>query len=280
MWQPTQASKFVTLPGGAKARYVPRPADASLPILILLHGGNCSLESWDAVADRLQGKARIISLDLPGHGLTGPTRTRDYSPHAMTSFLDQFIGEMHIDQPVMLAGHSMGGHVAWRYALSYPQQVSKLVLVAPGGLANPTGIPGVGMRFSATEEGRAAMRAGASRERMEAGLRNMFTNQDAITPELVDRNWTMASRSGALEATMSRFQAPMFEPAAIARLGEITQPTLAIWGAQDNVFALKVADTLQAMPRCRLVALDGCGHFPQEEQPERVADQMASFLRT
>jgi pimeloyl-ACP methyl ester carboxylesterase len=136
----------------------------------------------------------------------------------------------------------------------------------------------VGMKYSRSEEGRAAMRAGASRERMELGLRDMFGVKSAVTPELVDRNWEMASRAGSLEATMARFGAPMFEPDAVARLPEIGQPTLAIWGEADNVFDLQVAAMLGAIPDCRMATLPGVGHFPHEEAPDRVAATIAAFI--
>jgi pimeloyl-ACP methyl ester carboxylesterase len=277
MFTPSAASKYVKLPSGATARYVERPAFG--PALVLLHGGSCSLESWDAVADRLQDRARIIALDMPGHGLTGPTPQADYSPRAMTGFLHEFILSLGLDR-FAIAGHSMGGHVAWRYALEHPERVSNLALVAPGGLADPTGVPGVGMKFSASEEGRAVMRAAASRERTEMGLRAMFHVQEAVTPDVVDRNWAMASRQGALEATQSRFQAPMFEPAAIARLDEIAAPTLVIWGKDDNVFALELSRMLTGtIGDCQLMAYERCGHFPHEEYPERTADDISEFLR-
>jgi len=275
MFAPSAASQFVKLPSGAAARYIDRPCTG--PTLILLHGGNCSLESWDAVADRLTGKGRIISLDMPGHGLTGPTPQHDYSPIAMVRFVREFTEALKLDTFV-LAGHSMGGHVAWRYALEYPGQVEKLILVAAGGLANPTGIPGVGMKYSATEKGRAAMRAGQSRERMELGLRDMFAVKSAVTPALVDRNWDMASRAGSLEATMARFSAPMFERDAIERLPDIATPTLIIWGAEDNVFKLPVARTLEAIPYHQIVVYEGVGHFPHEEAPERAAADISAFL--
>ncbi|HEV7694333.1 MAG TPA: alpha/beta hydrolase [Hyphomonadaceae bacterium] len=275
MFSPSAASQFVKLPSGATARYIDRPGPSKT--LVLLHGGNCSLESWDAVADRLTGKARIISLDMPGHGLTGPTPDHDYSPIAMVRFLSEFTEALKLNS-FALGGHSMGGHVAWRYALEYPDQVTKLILVAAGGLANPTGIPGVGMKYSATEKGREAMRAGQSRERMELGLRDMFGVKSAVTPELVDRNWDMASRAGSLDATMARFSAPMFEPAAIARLPDIAAPTLIIWGAMDNVFALRVSKTLEAIPYHQFAVYEGVGHFPHEEAPERVAADISAFL--
>lgn len=276
MFTPSSASKFIKLPDGSTSRYIDRGGDG--PALILLHGGNCSLESWDAAADGIEGSARIIGVDMPGHGLTGPTPQADYSPMAMVRFLHQFTEAIALDR-FAIAGHSMGGHVAWRYALEHPSRMSKLVLVATGGLANPTGIPGVGMHFAATGKGRAAMRAGASRARMEAGLREMFSVQSVITPDLVDRNWYMASRAGSLDATIARFRAPMFEPEAVARLPEIKAPALVIWGEDDNVFAVERANILtSAIPDCQLRVYEQCGHFPHEEHPDRTARDIAEFL--
>src|SRR5262249_17408937 len=108
--------------------------------------------------------------------------------------------------------------------------------------------------------------------------KDMFGVKSAVTQDLVDRNWDMANRAGSLDATIARFRAPMFEPAAIARLGEIRRPTLAIWGAKDNVFALNVADTLKAVPDCRIEIYEEAGHFPHEEAPDRAAADIAGFL--
>ena len=134
-------SQFLKLPGGTVARYQDFPADQGRTgdALVLLHGGAVSLESWTPWIDRLRGTRRIVAIDLPGHGLTGATTENDYSVEAMVAFVKSAVDALGLQDGVIIAGHSMGGHVAWRFARRHPSLVRKLVLLAPGGLATPGG---------------------------------------------------------------------------------------------------------------------------------------------
>ena len=91
----------------------------------------------------------MLSRRLPdgrnaGHGGTGATRAGDYAPEGMVKFLATFSQAVGLDRPFVLAGHSMGGHIGWRFALGYPGRLAGLILVAPGGLVEASeGRPGV-----------------------------------------------------------------------------------------------------------------------------------------
>jgi pimeloyl-ACP methyl ester carboxylesterase len=81
-------------------------------------------------------------------------------------------------------------------------------------------------------------------------------------------------------ATIARLQAPSFEPAAIARFGELKMPLLLLWGKVDVVFPIGLATAItQAVPSARLVSYEDCGHFPHEERPDETVRELRLFLQ-
>ena len=107
-------SQFVVLKGGARVHYRDRgPRDA--PVLVLLHGSNSSLFDWEPWSKILSDRFRVISLDLPGHGLTGAVANGDYSEPGMTVFVEAFADKLGLGR-FAIGGNSMGGGVAARFA--------------------------------------------------------------------------------------------------------------------------------------------------------------------
>jgi pimeloyl-ACP methyl ester carboxylesterase len=275
-------SQFLKLASGTIARYQDLPADEGQAgdALVLLHGGGMSLESWTSWIARLRGIRRIVAIDLPGHGLTGVTDENDYGVEAMATFVKAVIDALGLQGGLVVAGHSMGRHVAWRFALRHPSLVRKLVLVAPGGLATPGGPQARAIALASRPGGSWALRLAVSRARLAEGLKQVFHDPALVTDEMIDRNWMMSRRAGSMDATIARLQAPSFEPAAIARLGELKMPLLLLWGKDDVVFPISLAPTImQAVPSARLVTYKGCGHFPHEERPEETTRELRLFLQ-
>src|SRR5260221_10379668 len=82
-------SKIIRLPNGAQVHYRDQ-GPAGAPVLLLLHGSSSSLHTWEPWVERLRDALRIVTLDLPGHGLTGPVPGDDYSPDGMVGFVEVF----------------------------------------------------------------------------------------------------------------------------------------------------------------------------------------------
>src|SRR5215469_5028139 len=185
-------SKFLTLPGGTVAHYrdyVPATGDKQAPILVLLHGSNSSLHTWEPWAQRLRATMRVVTVDLPGHGLTGATIERDYTIEGMAAFVDSFTRTLGIDRPFALAGNSMGGYVAWRFTLQHPERVSKLVLVDAMGVTMP-GVdlnPPIGFRLARNRIAAPIFRYFAPRAVIEKTVLAAFYDKSLVTPEMVDR---------------------------------------------------------------------------------------------
>ena len=102
------------------------------PPLLLLHGTGSSLHTWDAWTDALRGHFRVIRMDLPGFGLTGPNRDDDYRIERYVEFVEAFRRRLGLES-FALAGNSLGGEIAWSYTVAHPDRVSALVLVDPAG---------------------------------------------------------------------------------------------------------------------------------------------------
>jgi pimeloyl-ACP methyl ester carboxylesterase len=129
-------SQFFKVAGGTIARYQDFAADEgqSGDALVLLHGGAMSLESWAPWIARLRGTRRIVAIDLPGHGLTGVTDENDYGVEAMAAFVKAVIDTLGLRGGLVVAGHSMGGHVAWRFALRIPRSFASWFSSHPADL--------------------------------------------------------------------------------------------------------------------------------------------------
>ncbi|QWE14238.1 alpha/beta fold hydrolase [Polynucleobacter sp. AP-Sving-400A-A2] len=111
------------------------PAKNSIPILFL-HGFGSSSHTWDVWAKDLSSEYRVISVDLPGFGLTGEDPSGIYTDQRSVEVIEAFLKELQIPK-VVLVGNSMGGKFAWQFAAQYPDQASKLVLISPDGYASP-----------------------------------------------------------------------------------------------------------------------------------------------
>jgi len=109
------SSQFLVLEDGGRIHYRDEGNPSGVPV-VLIHGSNASLHTWSAWVDELGDTYRIVSLDLPGHGLTGKTPAHDYSSRTFVNTVDALVSHLGINQFV-LGGNSMGGGVTWRYAL-------------------------------------------------------------------------------------------------------------------------------------------------------------------
>ncbi|MEO1712773.1 MAG: alpha/beta hydrolase, partial [Bacteroidota bacterium] len=121
-------SKFVDIQG-LKTHY---RITGEGPNLLLLHGTASSLHTWEVWTERLKDDFRVISLDLPAFGLTGPNTDGIYDYAFYANFLEEFVQSQHLDS-FYLAGNSLGGAIALQYTSQFPSKVRKLILLDPAG---------------------------------------------------------------------------------------------------------------------------------------------------
>jgi pimeloyl-ACP methyl ester carboxylesterase len=269
-------SRFVNL-GALTVHYRDEgPRDA--PAIVLLHGSNSDLHTWDSWAAQLNKRYRVIRFDQIGHGLTGPNPVRDYRASAFVDTVDRLTTALRV-QKFVIAGNSMGGWVAWEYARRHPGRVAGLVLIdAAGAPDDPNKRLPLGFRIARTPVLRDVMLYVTPRSVVEKSLRQSVSNQAIVTPAMVDRYWELLRYPGNRQATIDRFatdrpQVPREQVACIAA------PTLILWGAEDRLIPVASAQWFKsAIGNSRLIVYPGIGHLPMEEAAARSASDLQGWL--
>lgn len=248
------------------------PRDA--PAVLLIHGFASSLHTWEPWAQDLSQHRRVIRLDLPGSGLSSPDATGDYSDSRSVALLLALLDQLAVPR-ASVVGHSMGGRIAWTLAATHPERVDKLVLVAPDGFASPGFVYGEKPEVPATLQ---LMRFTLPKWLLRMNLAPAYFDAAALTDERATRYHQLMLAPGARQAMIARLQqSVLVDPVPL--LQRITAPTLLIWGQQDALIPFSnAADYTNALANSQLVALDGVGHLPQEEAPDRALVPLRDFL--
>lgn len=276
-------SQFLTLETGAAKGAVVHyrdqgPKDGA--VLVLLHGSNASLHTWEPWVKELKDEFRIITLDLPGHGLTGPVPGDDYGQKAMTDFVAEVTAQLGIWK-FALAGNSMGGGVTARFALDYPDRLTAAVLLNAGGLPSKMqSNPGLGFLIARMPVVREIMRFVSPRSIFEGGLKQAFHVPAQVTPEMVDRYWELNRGPGMRAATLKRFSTP-WDFTLREKAKDIKVPVLILWGRHDNLVPVDVGEAYRdAISGSQLIIYENAGHIPMEELPAQSAGDLRKFLNT
>lgn len=272
----TPPSQFVFIEGMKVHLRDEGPRDDPQPI-VLLHGTSSSLHTWDGWTQVLQGKHRVIRVDMPGFGLTGPTPDGNYQMPVYSHFVVSLLDTLKIQRAV-LAGNSLGGYVAWKTAVDYPDRVSKLILVDAAGYASASSSVPIGFKIAQIPLLSNLMANILPRQIIESSLRNVYGDPSKITTELIDRYFELALRAGnrkALGARFSQNKPGEFE----AQIKQIQQPTLIIWGGFDRLITPENAEKFHRdIANSSVVMFDQLGHVGHEEDPAATVVTAQAFL--
>lgn len=227
--------------------------------VVLVHGAGGRAEVWARQIGGLADVARLVAVDLPGHGGTGAGGCRRVEDYA--AWVLGLLDALGLDRAV-LVGHSMGGAIVQTLALGYPERVAGLVLVGTGG------------RLRVQPRILDLFRDGSPEG---AELVTGLAYSPKTPPEAVVEA-ERAFRETPTAVTLGDFLAcDGFD--AMARLSGVTAPTLVVVGADDRLTPPKYAAYLaRTIPGARLVEIEAAGHFPQLEQPGAVNQALRAFL--
>jgi pimeloyl-ACP methyl ester carboxylesterase len=253
------------------------PRDDASPI-VLLHGFGSSLHAWDGWAQALRDKRRVVRLDLPGFGLTGPSPDRVYGLERDIRVTLAVLDRLGIARAV-LGGNSLGGAVSWRMALAHPARVEKLILVDSGGYPpHATSVP-IGMLILRNSALSWLMQHTLPKSLVEQGFRNVFGDPSRVTPEMIERSIELTSREGNRGAILDR-GSQRTASTSYERIPELKLPTLIIWGGRDRLIPLDDAQRFHRdIAGSVLVIFDDLGHAPEEEDPVRTVAAVKDFLK-
>ena len=265
------------------------------PTMVLVHGLGGSHLNWLAVGPALAARARVLAPDLAGFGRT-PLAGRSAHVRANAQLLDRFI-DVVAEGPAILIGNSMGGLLAMMEAARQPEKVSRLVLVGaaqprpPGTRFDPVvaltfaayAVPGLGEQF---------MRWRAARRGPEGLVRDTLqlvcADPGRVPAEVVAAHVALArdrmdrmpwGNQAFLEAARSIVFTLARRREVHAMIGRIAAPALLVQGTRDRLVSLAASRATAALrPDWTLAVLEGIGHVPQLEAPERFVATVTGWL--
>ena len=252
------------------------------PALVLIHGVVASLHTWDSWVQAFASDYRIIRFDVPGFGLTGPARDGQYSAERMIRVLGLLLDYLQVDK-ADIAGNSLGGYIAWNFALAQPQRVGKLVLIDPAGYPMHK-VPWM-IAAAALPGATVAMPMWMPRALIAQGIKEVYGEPARIKPGVVDRYNDLTRRPGNRRAMMDIFRVLLKVNkeelhGTSARVAQIQAPTLLLWGERDRWISPKHVPLWQRdLPGIQVKTYPGVGHIPMEEIPQQSAADALRFLQ-
>lgn len=248
------------------------PRDA--PAIVLLHGIGSSLHTFDDWAQGLTATRRVIRYDLPGAGLSGPDPEGVYSDTRSVAQLLAVLDHLGVARAT-LAGNSIGGRLAWRFAAAHPDRVERLVLIAPDGFASPGFDYGKPPTVPFVLE---AMRYALPKWALRPSITAAYADPSALSKAVMERYHALLLAPGNRAAMLARMRQTVLVPPEPFLRG-IAVPVLLLWGEKDAMIPVANAqDYLAELPDARLVVLPGVGHVPQEEAPAVSLAAVLEFL--
>lgn len=255
--------------------------------IFLLHGSFSSLHTWDAWQQELSLYFLTISLDFPGHGLTGPDELKRYTVEDYSELVLALAEKLNL-RKFHLAGNSMGGAVALQVASTRPDQVLTLNLVDASGAPR--------LEARSLNSAQTLTRGGGAwvfrlienpliskiflkctpKFLFAMNMKEVYGDASKIKSATTDRYFELMLREGNRQATLDRLSLPRNSSVDFERL---TMPTLILWGGKDTWIPVSQGYALEkAIPGSNLIIFDEAGHVPMEEIPTESVAEYLSFL--
>jgi pimeloyl-ACP methyl ester carboxylesterase len=247
------------------------------PVLFLMHGVSSSLHTWEKWHEILSKDFTVVSIDVPSFGLTGPNPKADYSIEMYMRTIDFITKSLNINS-MFVAGNSYGGYLSWHYAIHNPVMVKKVVLLDAAGfkLGN---FKDIGFKLMANKLTSGMATRFTPIQLINKSVKNCYGNPALVNDDLVERYHNLLLRKGNRKGFAKILQSQVASSDLTEKIGQVSQPTLIIWGDQDRIIDVKNAHLFnQHIKDSELKIYEGVGHVPMEEIPEETALLTKEFL--
>ena len=275
-----EASKFMPIMGmNVHYRDQGNPQD-SIP-LVLIHGTSSSLHTWEKVTyilnDSSYGNKRVITLDMPAFGLTGPNPENKYSYENFTAVIDSLLIKLNVTT-CMIGGNSLGGGIAWHYTVAHPNKVAKLILIDATGYPKKNEKGSLGFIIAQIPVINNLLLYITPKSLVQKSLEDVYYNKSLLEQSTVTRYHEFILCEGNRMATLSLFKNKI--PQNPELIKTIQTPTLILWGREDGLISVDNVQLFnQDIKNSKVVILDKVGHVPNEEAPKEVADAIYNFIK-
>lgn len=239
--------------------------------VVLLHGYLESMYVWDDFAPLLTSSVRVITVDIPGHGIS-EVKGEVHTMEMVADVLHQMLKSLEIER-VTMVGHSMGGYVALAFCARYPEQLDGLVLLS--STPNPDTEAKRENRRREIALVRAGKKDALARVAPEAGFaeqnrRRLRSYIDDLTEcvHITEDDGIVALLGGMMERVDQN-----------EMLRKSTVPQLFILGKKDGYIPVEVAEEIVANhPQAQVAWLEESGHMGFIEEPEACAEALLKFV--
>lgn len=273
---PIPAAQFIEVKDGHRLHYheLGSPS-AETPTLLFLHGSGPGASGYSNFHLNFPFFAKlgyhVLAPDYLGYGLSDKPVDIEYTSTMHVEVLREFLLKKGVSS-VVPVGNSLGGAIAFQYALTYPEHVSKLVVMGPGGVEDPA--LWVGEMSGLASLGGFIQERKTDRESFRELLHYIVASPDAITDEVLDSRLPIW-----LEQPVEVFSTMQVEVFA-ERLAELKMPVLCLWGKQDNFLPVRhAAEVARLVPDVRVIISSRSGHWFMIEEPEYFNQEVLSFIR-
>ena len=265
------SSKFVAIQG----MNVHYRDEGEGPVYVLLHGTAASLHTWDKWTKELSKNYRVIRLDLPAYGLTGPHPQKKYQLDDYRIFLEEFFNKLEINE-LMIAGNSLGGAIAWYYSSFHQDQVSQLHLLNPGGFSTKN--KPLVIKLAKIPVLNKILRYVTPRSFIKMNLKEVYYDESKLSNKKIETYRDLILRESNRQSFIDRAYIKAIDHTI--RLKLIYTPTLILWGKQDAwipSYNAKLFDDL--LPNSEVAIMDETGHIPMEERPMESLEIVKNFIK-
>lgn len=278
----TQFPPQTVLRAGARDIFVTVQGEG--PALVMLHGGGpgaSGMSNYSRNVEALSRHFTVIVPDMPGYGRSTKRINKADTFGDLADAMRGMLDEMGIER-AHFAGNSLGGAAALKLALEWPDRVSRIVLMGPGGIGTTRSLPTKGLnRLLDYYKGE-----GPTRAKLEDFIRNylVFDGQ-SVDAAMIDTRYQASIDPQVVAAP------PLTRPPGLkavwrmdltrdARLPKLEKPVLVLWGANDKVNRPSGAGWLQRnLPNCDSYVFARTGHWVQWERAGEFNAVTAAFLK-
>ena len=198
--------------------------------LVLIHGTGSSLHTWEEWTKVLEKDFKVIALDMPAFGLTGPNQTGKYSLEYYAKFLDEFLEKLGVSS-CHIGGNSLGGAISWRYAAMFPAKVKKLILLDAGGYPaeREEEEPPLAFQLAQSPIWSKVLLTVTPRSLFESSMKEVYHNDELVTEELINRYYELYLRAGNRQAFIDRVNNISYtDPSLIATIKAVSYTHLTL----------------------------------------------------